>query len=326
MGLLDGLFKPKTQQLAYNYVATDLPVKYKTRFAMLGTVGSGKSTVTAAIFLTAQTLSGHPEFRNFYTETLEGSTSSILDDVSRLRRGHFPEKTQKYLAAPPEAGLGLTWGGRFGDKRVQIPICDIAGEDVQQMIRQSRIALNPDQYNDNVQLINYVRDADGFILVVPASRALMFADDVAIESEYDVHGNVSDPDVPLQRILNEIFRYKQQTRGKRVKGIAVVITKWDLIAPFAARLGMDIGTPDGLYKFMHTCFPGTSSALKRFIDKGMVQFFPSAIKVMLNADGTKRKWPGTDNDRIEVRQDERKPVYEEQSYVRLFLWLKSFAV
>ncbi len=30
-------------------------------------------------------------------------------------------------------------------------------------------------------------------------------------------------------------------------------------------------------------------------------------------------------DRIEVKQSERKPVYEEQAYVSLFRWLKGFA-
>jgi ABC-type bacteriocin/lantibiotic exporter with double-glycine peptidase domain len=40
-----------------NVVTTpNIPYKYKTRFALLGTVGSGKSTVAAGIVLTAATM------------------------------------------------------------------------------------------------------------------------------------------------------------------------------------------------------------------------------------------------------------------------------
>jgi hypothetical protein len=303
---------------------TQMQYQYKTRFAMLGTVGSGKSTVASAIVLTAMTLSS--KYKNFYCRVLEGDTSRILADASNLRRGHFPDKTNPYSPYPPESGLLLTWQGTWGKKQVQIPICDVAGEDIQQMIRQDSRVLTQDAYRFNTQLVRYVRDAEGFLVAMPASRALMFENDQVIEKEYDASGRVSDPDVPLSRILNAIFQYKDESRGRRIKGIGVVITKWDLIAPHAARWGMDLNDPtgEGMRRFIEVCFPSTSMTLKPLVDAGKVHFFPSAFKVQVNEDGSIRKWPDG-GDKIEVIQQERKPVYEEQSYVNLFNWLRSFA-
>ena len=114
--------------------------KYKNRFAMLGTVASGKSTVAAGIVLTAQTLSS--DIPDFYCRVIE-SNSEILQDASNLRRGRFPAKTKAYEKYPVESGLLLIWNKRFGgDRKIQIPICDVAGEDVQQMIKTSRLRLS----------------------------------------------------------------------------------------------------------------------------------------------------------------------------------------
>jgi hypothetical protein len=303
---------------------TQMQYQYKTRFAMLGTVGSGKSTVASSIVLTAMTLSS--KYKNFYCRVLEGDTSSILEDVSNLRRGRFPNKTNPYSPYPPESGLLLTWQGTWGKKQVQIPICDVAGEDIQQMIRQDSRILSQDSFRFNQNLIRYIRDAEGFLVAVPASRALMFQDDAVIEREVTPDGRLADPDVPLSRILNEVLHYKDESRGRRIKGIGVIITKYDLIAPYAARWGMDLNDPtgQGLTRFMDTCFPSTQMTLKPLVDAGKVQFFPSAVKVQINEKGVVGKWPDG-GDKIEVLQAQRKPVYEEQAYVNLFNWLRSFA-
>lgn len=296
--------------------------KYKTRFAMLGTVGSGKSAVAAGIHLTAQTLSAMQP--KFFCRVLE-HTSNILADVSNLRRGRFPKKTNPYQPHPPESGLLVSWPGFLGEKKVQVPLADIAGEDWHQTIRQYR-DLNPldaATYKANINLINYVREADGYICVVPASRALMFQDDVQLErgsSELEV-----DPDVNLARILSAVIDYKEQSRGKDIKGIAVIITKWDLIAPYAENWGMDLYDPtgQGLQTFMDICFPATIMELKACgLDK--VQFFPSHFQVLKNEDGTVRKWPDG-SDRIDIIQNRRVPRYSEESYVKLFDWLRGFA-
>jgi hypothetical protein len=301
--------------------------KYKTRFALLGTVGSGKSTVAAGIILTAQYLSADDP--SFYGEVIE-SNSDIIMDTSLLKRGYFPSKTAAYQNYAVESGLVLIWSQLAGlrERKIQIPICDIAGEDVQQMIRQTRAVLSPTDYNANQQLLNYIKDADGFLVCVPASRALMFTDDAQLEREPSSPELVSDPDVPLARILQDVINYKAQTRGKNIKAIGVIVTKADLMDPFAERLGIDLYDPAGLREFLDNYFSATSMALKRYVDKANVRFFPSHFQVMKNKDGSVKKWAGG-GDRIALFHDIRRkrmvPRYSEQSYVDLFEWLRSFA-
>lgn len=295
--------------------------QYKTRFGMLGTVGSGKSTVASGVVLTAQTLSS--DLPDFYCRVIE-SNSDILADASNLRRGRFPRKTDAYERYPIESGLLLIWRGFFGEKKVQIPICDIAGEDIQQMIKQSRLRLSNEAFNANQQLLKYVKDADGFLLCVPASRALMFLDDAQIEAEPSVEDGVGDPDVPVSRILNDIINFKSEHKGKPINAIGVIITKWDLLAPYAVRAGMNLYEEDGIQNFMKTCFPSTSMHLKPYVDKDKVKFFPSHFNVLKDDAGNVKKW-GDGGDRIDVIQERRVPSYSEQSYVNLFKWLRSFA-
>jgi hypothetical protein len=288
---------------------------------MLGTVGSGKSTISAAIVLTAQTLSSLRP--NFFCRVLE-NTSNILADASNLRRGRFPIKTNPYQTYPPESGLLMIWKGAIGEKRVQVPICDVAGEDIQEMIRRSQAStLDNSSFNANVNLINYVKDSDGFILAVPASRALIHYGGLTLEpeaAEMEV-----DPDVNLARILSAVKSHKDQSHGKPIKGIAVVITKWDLLAPYAQNWGMDLydSSGKGLSNFMDICFPATSMELKAAgLDK--VKFFPSHVQVAHTDSGAVKKWPDG-SDMIETIPERRLPKYSEQSYVNLFEWLKTFA-
>ena len=78
MSFLQRLRSPRQRDDAF--LPSHMQYKFKTRFAMLGTVGSGKSTVASAIILTAQTLSAR--YPQFYARVLEGGTSNILTDFS----------------------------------------------------------------------------------------------------------------------------------------------------------------------------------------------------------------------------------------------------
>jgi hypothetical protein len=296
--------------------------EYKTRFSMLGTVASGKTTISGFTVLTAETLSCDQQ--NFQCEVIE-NTSDVLAAASNLRRGRFPSKTTAYSTYAYESGLSFTWKGMLGDKRVHVPICDIAGEDIQQMIiRYGHNVgdIGPAAYSAAQNLITYVKESDGFVLVVPASKALMFKDDRQIDAEsQDID---FDPDVNLARILGEVIEHKRHSRGKQIKGIAVVITKWDLAQPFASNLGMDIFEPSGrgLTEFMHVCFPATSMRLKASGVQN-VRYFPSYVDVERDENGNKKRWPDG-SDKIVVK-DRRKPSYSEQTYVDLINYLRMFA-
>ena len=315
LGRLTNPLKSKPQELAPKLY------KYKTRFSFLGTVGSGKTTVAGGIVLTAQTLSSLlPEFK---CRILEGS-SGVRVAASNLRDGRFPPKTPANLPAPAEAGLLLYWGGLLREKKVQIPVCDVSGEQVQQAIQKHGTQMYPtaEAYSQLSQLQRYVYDADGFIIALPSSRALIFADGARLEKEPT--GIANDPDVNLPRILDSVFEYKERSGGKKIKGIAVVITKWDLMQPFAQKMNMDIQSAEGLQNFMTAAFPDTMMSLKAYgLDN--VRFFPSYFKVKRDSKGNVEKWSdGTD--RIEKHESIlRMPKYPEKSYVNLFEYLKSFA-
>jgi len=314
-GFVSNLFKSDTEpMLSSTY-------KYKTRFSMIGTVGSGKSAVVAGIVLTSMTKSA--DNKGFRCRVLENETN-IIEDVSNLRQGRFPQKTPAHQAYVPEAGLLAYYPGMFGlsDKKVQIPICDLAGEDIQYSIRshRRRNPLDPASFQINMRLIEHLKKSDGYILVVPASRALLFQNNMQIEEGSPELSK--DPDVNLHRILSEMITYKERVRGKRIKGIAVIITKWDLIMPFAEDIGMDVYTPEGLEFFMKRCFPGTSMELKAY-GLNKVRFFPSYFQAMRRKDLSVIKWPDN-SDRIDMH-DLRMPKYSEDSYMQLFEWLKGFA-
>ena len=261
---------------------------------------------------------------NFRCRILEG-TSTVLDATSLLRSGRFPEKTQAYSPYRAESGLLLRWKGRLSEKRVQVPICDIAGEDIQIMIERfhKNVGLGPSAYSAAMKLVNYVKESDGFILTVPASKALGIKGFAEREKESgDIH---FDPDVNLHRILSAIMTHKEQSRGTPIKGVAVVITKWDLLRPYAENLGMDIYDPSGagLKEFMDVCFPATSMILKDYELNEKLRFFPSYVELERDRNGKAKTW-GPNNFKISVGA-RRNPSCDLQSYVNLIEWLRGFA-
>jgi len=300
---------------------------------MLGTVGSGKSTVAGGIVLTAQTLSS--AYPNFFCRVLE-NTTNILADASNLRRGRFPVKTNPYQIYPPEAGLLMLWRGRvFGEKKVQIPICDVAGEDIQMMIHQYRKVVGPlgtAAYSAASQLVRYIKESEGFIVAVDASRAVIGRKGEQVQAETDKHIH-PDPDVNLVRILNDVFDYKEQIR-KPIKAIAIVITKWDELKPHVEHLGMNIMEPTkhDLTIFMRTYFPSVNQAIQSYQfahPNTKITYFPTYVEIERNDKGKPKK---RDDGSYTIKPkdslliaDMRKPSYSEQTYAELIDWLLGFA-
>jgi hypothetical protein len=311
-----------------SYTPSDL-YPYKTKFALLGTTGSGKTTIADLILITAMTMSAN--LPNFFCRVLEG-TSDVIEGQSNLRIGKFPPKTVPFASSVYEAGILMTWKEMFGEKRIHMPIVDIAGEDIAMMIRK-KVPNNPDfvNFQASMQLVNDVRDADGFIMAVPASRAFLFHHDIQLEKEA---GDLPiDPDVNLHRILSSIITYKEQVKGKPIKAIAVIITKWDLVLPFAAKYDMDIleSSGRGIKNFMENCFPATSSELKASKIKE-IEFFPSFVDLDYEPDGkTVRHWPDTNSPMIKLKAPDewhiykRVPSYAASSYVKLLNFLGHYA-
>jgi hypothetical protein len=312
----------------------DKTYRFKTRFAEVGTIGSGKTTTSTLLVTTSQTMSHL--LPDFSCMTLPGSTN-IIDYVSKMRTGHFPPKTSASNSLRHEAGLLLRWGKRFGPaKQMNIPICDLAGEKLQSMIQSLAFRLqNPtsqEALNINKGLIDYVRNCEGYILVAPASRAMAFRDGLQLEKETEDEeksGISADPDANLYKFMQDIMSEKERSKGKPIKAIAVVVTKWDVLMPYAQEMGIDLDdlTGQGIQTFMETFFPQTTSLLK-FIQKNnsniQLRFFPSYVKIQRDAEGKPERWPDGGL-KIEMEPNLRIPKYWAQSYVDLINYLGTFA-
>jgi len=308
--------------------------KYKCSFAMLGTVGSGKTTAAGFMVTTAITMSASNP--GFVCDVIE-SKSGILEAQSLLRRGRFPEKTDPLTPVTYESGLLMRWSSSLRKREMHLPICDVAGEVVAalaQKYREGEYACKDETFSETKFLIEQLQDRDGFILTIPASRAFMFQDDLQLEAEPSIKREITaekkatlgvDPDVNLSYILEAIIDYKRKTTHHPIQGIAVIVTKYDMVKDICKREDMDLYDESGLgfRNFMNTCFPATANKL-RFFGLENVAFFPSEVGLAPDP------WPDG-KPRIEIlrrRPDDtpcRVPKYPERQYERLINYLSAFA-
>jgi GTPase SAR1 family protein len=191
--------------------------QYRVRFSIVGPVGSGKTTLAAALILTAETMSA--QIKNFYCKTLPKS-SDIMIHKNNLRAGRFPPKTDPFLPVAPEAGLivGESSRGIMGKGKVlQIPICDVGGEvyDVLGTRRPSTSQFNRIR-NINRAVVNHIRDSQGFIITLPAPDAQMFRQD----------WQARDTDSYIYHVLSRVMDHKKFYKQK-IEAAAVWITQWD---------------------------------------------------------------------------------------------------
>jgi len=318
---LDNALSPTTpeyQTFVRNY-------DFKTRFAMLGTVASGKSTVAGLMLVTAHTKSNDDP--DFYCQTVE-LKSGIRISASNLRRGIFPPKTKPTGNTTYESGIKIRRKSLFGEKFVHIPIVDVAGEDLQYLLGDFDMDTVPNTVNFRrlSALLDYIRDSQGFIIVLPAPR--VFTATGQIEAEPD--DLAEDPDVNLSRLLEKIVEYKEQHRGNPIKGIAVVITKYDLFQDYAVKHKMNLYSPGGIDQFMRIHFPDTNMQLKYLKEKGLVSFFPSHVGLEYDEESNVERWNAPSkhyHNKPKVKRvvERNIPEYSESAYMALFDYLEQFA-
>lgn len=309
--------KPKPVDMMGDYTKA---YKVKTRFGMLGPVASGKSTICAGIVSTCETLSSLVP--NFYCRVLPTSTH-ILTEANNLKLGKFPTKTDPFTPRAPEAGFLLCERG-WREKKVQVPICDVAGE-ITDYIAVKASGYTPSQMiqkrvgSVNINVVNTIRDCQGFIIALSAEDALMFRQDA----------QATDPDVYVHSVMNDILEYRRRNR-KDDPHIIVILTKWDEVIKEAKDIQMDVyDDQNGLARFLANGYPATNMLLKPLRDKGRVKFFRSWFKIKRKEDGTKEYWPDTKQPIIEVIEDETsfirfRPKYAEQDYINLVRYIGSF--
>lgn len=298
-------------------------INFKVRFSLVGAVNAGKSTLAAAIAVAAQSMSA--QLASFYCRVLPKS-SNILIDAENLRKGRFPAKTDPYSPVAPEAGLVFGQRGsgfRAKDKIMQVPICDVGGEiyDFMGITRPNTIQYERIK-NINRQVVQHIRESQGFIIVLPAPDAVMFSRDYR-DKQTDSY---------LYQIMSQVMDHKLYSKTK-IEGVAVWLTKWDQAQEDAKALGMDVFYQDdyrSMERFLVNGFPALSMLLKPLRDAGKVRYFRSKFSIAKREDGiTPLTWDDG-QPRIEILEDPNsyirfKPVFEEQECVNFIKWAASFA-
>ena len=301
------------------------PFESKTRFTMIGPVGAGKTTIAACMLVAAETRS--QDDPAFYCNVLEYG-SQIREAAWNLRSGHFPPKTVPTGQYAYESGLEIVKKGFLGEKKVHIPLIDVAGEDQQLMLHKyvdPTAVRNPVNYLTAKTLLNYMKSSKGFILTLCAPRVPIPGLDLG---DSEPEGISHFPDVNISRMLQEVRNYK---KGKNIEAIFVIITKWDILQPYLIEnQGIDLYAPGGIKQFMNIYFPGTSMQLKQLEDKGIVQYFPSHVSLQKNEKGETEYWePNNPKVNVITKDAEEnpclKPDYAEASFMSLFDALERFA-
>ena len=301
----------------------------KVQFYMVGPVGSAKSTIAAGTVVTCETLS--IILKGFYARVLPRS-SYIIADANNLRLGRFPKKTDPLAPRAAEAGLLICEQG-WREKRVHVPMYDVGGEIFDAFNVTPEIQARVNNYNRNV--VNAIRDSEGYVVTLSAPDALMFRKSY---KEQDV-------DQYTYNVLSQAFAYKKQAH-KKIEGIALWLTRWDEVMDKAKDIGMDIyemddnGRPNqkGLMRFFNNGYPGIAMLLKPLVNQGKVKFFRSYFKIKKKEDGvTEETWP-LDLDDLDHKPQKvintivddtnyirSKPEYSEQDYADFIRFMGTFS-
>ena len=289
------------------------------RITMIGTMGSGKSAFLAGLLVAADRKVNKSENTDFpFRYYLKEGSGNIEHDKSALRAGHFPPKTGALKASIIEPGLTFEWahetallGKRvpLSKKQAYMPICDLAGEDLCRLIEkvnQIRTLQQASQINEQ-RMISMITQSTGLMLIIKATRAQGLG--IEIEQEpIGIEGLSIYSDANLKRMVDGIIRYKKLNRSSPpIRGVAVVVTAWDGLAPAAEKISLITGkkfdptdiaiSQESLKKFMYMCYPSTSAAITS-LHLNNVRYFPSFFEIERDSNNNPICWDGTQSPKI----------------------------
>lgn len=248
------------------------------RASVFGMVQSGKTTILGLLHIICAMYANRenePGKRAKFYSMVEERSSNIRVIAAELRQGMFPEKT------PPdhvfEADFLMRFNKPFGEEFVRLPFCETAGESFTKMLEKfgkGQYDIDPNMRDAHL-IVDYILHTDAIILIAPVTRGL------GIEAE--IGAAVQHPDVNLSRLLTGIYKYKmtdsKTNPGHRpIRGIAVFLTKYDVLKDHLEANHMNLNTAMGVHAFMSKHFPDTYQVLGWY---GMenVKFWPTGVEI-----------------------------------------------
>jgi hypothetical protein len=291
----------------------------QTRITMIGTMGAGKSAHLAGLLIAAdRKVSKSKDTEYPFRYYLREGSGNIEHDKSALRDGHFPPKTGSLKASIIEPGLTFEWTHEkdflgkkvsLSRKQAYMPICDLAGEDLCQLIEkvnQTRTLQQASELNAQ-RITSIITQSSGLMLIIKATRA----QGLGIELEKEptgINGLSIYSDANLKRMVNGVVRYKKQNSSSPpIRGVAVIVTAWDGLAPAAEQISTITGqkfdptdvriSQESLDKFMYMCYPSTHAAITSLGLKN-IRYFPSFFEIERDSKNNPVYWEGTMSPKI----------------------------
>ena len=331
----------------------------KNQITMIGTIGAGKSSHFAGLIKAAdRKVSTSRDTEYPFRYIIDEGSSNIIHDVSALRAGHFPPKTSASKRSYMEPGATFEWmhikrvAGQtitLSKKQAKMPILDLAGEDLVKLIEKVKEARDLDSLStvdaENAERItNKVNQSSGLMLIIKATRAQGLGFELEKET-CDITGMSIYSDANLARMVNGIIRYKHKhPESPPLKGVAIIITAWDGLAPVAKKISQITGVPfdpldekissESLDRFVYACFPSTHAAITS-LGISNIRYFPSYFLVERDNKGEPLNWDGTDKAKIKrvdlfdserPWQDNANTIFDsEKWFFREIDWLQEYA-
>jgi hypothetical protein len=283
----------------------------QNRVTMIGTMGAGKSAHLAGLLIAADRKVSKSRGTEFpFRYLIREGSGNIEHDKSALRAGHFPPKTGALKSSAIEPGLIFEWAhtARLGSREVtlskkiaKMPIADLAGEDLCQLIEkvsQCRTLQQAAQLQAE-RVANTIIQSAGLMIIIKATRAQGLG--IQLEKEpIGIDGLSMYSDANYKRMIDGIIRYKRQNRNSpQIRGVAIVVTAWDGLDPVAKQIQNITGqqfdptdtkiSQESLDKFVYACFPSTHAAITSLGIKNVI-YFPSFFNLEKDSEGHPVCW------------------------------------
>jgi hypothetical protein len=291
----------------------------KSGITMIGTMGAGKSAHLAGLLIAADRRVSKSKGTDYpFRYYMREGSGNTEHDKSALRAGHFPPKTGALKASTIQQRITFEWTHttKFANREFvlskhqsDMPICDLAGEDLCLLIEKvnsMRTLEQAAQLNAN-RIINMIVQSSGLMIIVKATRAQGLG--IELEKEpVGIDGLSIYSDANMKRMIDGVIRFKKQnSHSPPLKGIAVIVTAWDGLAPVAEKISLITGSKfnpldvkisqESLDKFMYMCYPSTHAAITSFGLKN-IRYFPSFFEVERDDQNNPICWEGTNSPKI----------------------------